>query len=129
GMGWGELGGPAGGMRVKLGAGELGKEGSGFDLPIALALLAASRQVPPEALGGHAAVGELALDGRLRPVGGVLAAAEGARQAGLSRLLCAAEAAAEAALAGVEPGPLHHPAGAGASLRGQRGPAPPGPLA
>ena len=70
-------------ITVNLAPAELRKEGSGFDLPIALAVLAASRQVPPEALSGHAAVGELALDGRLRPVGGVLAAAEGARQAGL----------------------------------------------
>src|SRR4051812_49994599 len=106
-------------ITVNLAPAELRKEGSGFDLPIALALLAASRQVPPEALGGHAAVGELALDGRLRPVGGVLAAAEGARQAGLSRLLCAADCAAEAALAGIEPGPLHHPAGAGCLPRGE----------
>ena len=98
-------------ITVNLAPAELRKEGSGFDLPIALAVLAASRQVPPEALGGHAAVGELALDGRLRPVGGVLAAAEGARQAGLSRLVCAAECGAEAALAG-------HRAGAGASPGG-----------
>jgi magnesium chelatase family protein len=92
-------------------------------------VLAASRQVPPEALGGHAAVGELALDGRLRPVGGVLAAAEGARQSGLSHLLCAAESAAEAALAGVEPVPLHHLAEAVAYLRGEWVPPPPDPIA
>src|SRR5919206_1801930 len=70
-------------LTVNLAPAELRKEGSGFDLPIALAVLAASRQVPPEALRGHAAVGGLALDGRLRPVGGVLAAAQGARQAGV----------------------------------------------
>jgi magnesium chelatase family protein len=105
-------------ITVNLAPAELRKEGSGFDLPIALAVLAASRQVPPEALGGHAAVGELALDGRLRPVGGVLAAAEGARDAGLSSLLCAAECAAEAALAGIEPVPVHHLAEAVAYLRG-----------
>ena len=80
-------------ITVNLAPAELRKEGSGFDLPIALAVLAASRQVPAEALRGHAAVGELALDGRVRPVGGVLAAAEGARRAGLARLLCAAESA------------------------------------
>jgi magnesium chelatase family protein len=112
-------------ITVNLAPAELRKEGSGFDLPIALALLAASRQVPPESLGGHAAVGELALDGRLRPVGGVLAAAEGARQAGLSRLLCAAESAAEAALAGIEPVPVHHLAEAVAYLRGEWQPPPP----
>jgi magnesium chelatase family protein len=106
-------------ITVNLAPAELRKEGSGFDLPIALAVLAASRQVPPEALGGHAAVGELALDGRLRSVGGVLAAAEGARRAGLSYLLCAAECAAEAALAGIEPVPLHHLAEAVAYLRGE----------
>jgi len=116
-------------ITVNLAPAELRKEGSGFDLPIALAVLAASRQVPPEALGGHAAVGELALDGRLRPVGGVLAAAEGARQSGLSRLLCAAECAAEAALAGIEPVPVHHLAEAVAYLRGEWQPPPPDELA
>jgi magnesium chelatase family protein len=54
-------------ITVNLAPAELRKEGSGFDLPIALAVLAASRQIPPESLAGHAAVGELALDGRLRP--------------------------------------------------------------
>src|SRR3954453_2450120 len=106
-------------ITVNLAPAELRKEGSGFDLPIALAVLAASRQVPPEALGGHAAVGELALDGRLRRVGGGLASAEGARQAGLSRLLCAAECGAEAALAGIQPVPVHHLAEAVAYLRGE----------
>jgi len=115
-------------ITVNLAPAELRKEGSGFDLPIALALLAASRQVPPESLGGHAAVGELALDGRLRPVGGVLAAAEGARQAGLSYLLCAAESAAEAALAGIAPVPVHHLAEAVAYLRGEWQPPPPDSL-
>jgi magnesium chelatase family protein len=111
-------------ITVNLAPAELRKEGSGFDLPIALAVLAASRQVPPEALGGHAAVGELALDGRLRPVGGVLAAAEGARRAGLERLLCAAECGAEAALAGIEPVPLNHLAQGVAYLRGEWQPPP-----
>src|SRR5918911_2685009 len=50
-------------ITVNLAPASLRKEGSGFDLPIALALLAASRQLPAEALAGHAAVGELALDG------------------------------------------------------------------
>ena len=112
-------------VTVNLAPAELRKEGSGFDLPIALALLAASRQVPPESLGGHAAVGELGLDGSLRPVGGVLAAAEGARESGLTRLLCAAECASEAALAGIEPVPVHHLAEAVAYLRGEWLPSPP----
>src|SRR5476651_2720476 len=60
-------------ITVNLAPADLRKEGSGFDLPIALAVLAASRQVPTEMLDRHAAIGELALDGRIRPVGGVLA--------------------------------------------------------
>src|SRR4051812_14985935 len=116
-------------ITVNLAPAELRKEGSGFDLPIALAVLAASRQVPPESLSGHAAVGELALDGTLRPVGGVLAAAEGARRGGLTKLLCAAECAAEAALAGIDPVPVHHLAEAVAYLRGECLPSPPDPPA
>jgi magnesium chelatase family protein len=109
---------------VNLAPAELRKEGSAFDFPIALAVLAASRQIPPECLLGHAAVGELALDGRLRPVTGVLAAAEAARRSGFERLLCAAESAPEAALAGVEPVPVHHLAEAVGYLRGELEPAP-----
>ena len=94
---------PRGRVTVNLAPAGLRKEGSGYDLPIALAVLAASRQVTEESLRGHAAVGELALDGRVRPVAGVLAAAEGAKEQGLSRLFCAAVSAPEAALAGIEP--------------------------
>jgi magnesium chelatase family protein len=111
-------------LTVNLAPAELRKEGSGFDLPIALAVLAASRQVTEESLRGHAAVGELALDGRVRPVAGVLAAAEGAREQGLSRLFCAAVSAPEAALAGIEPVPLHHLAEAASYLRGEWQPEP-----
>ncbi|HKD34338.1 MAG TPA: YifB family Mg chelatase-like AAA ATPase [Gaiellaceae bacterium] len=109
-------------ITVNLAPAELRKEGSGFDLPIALAVLAATRQIPPERLAGHAAVGELGLDGRLRPVGGVLAAAEGARRGGLGKLLCAAECGAEAELAGIEVVPVRHLAEAVAYLRGERDP-------
>jgi magnesium chelatase family protein len=111
-------------ITVNLAPAGLRKEGSGFDLPIALAVLAASHQVPPAALAEHAAIGELALDGRLRPVPGVLVAAEAARRAGLERLICPAESAAEAALGGVEPIPVRHLAEAGAYLRGRFRPLP-----
>lgn len=104
---------------VNLAPAELKKEGSGFDLPIALALLAASGQVPHERLGEHAACGELALDGRLRRVGGVLGVAEGARRAGLDRIICAHDACAEVALAGVEPVGVRHLGEAVAYLRGE----------
>lgn len=115
-----ELSFPTGRITVNLAPAELRKEGSGFDLPIALALLAASQQVPRSALEGTAAVGELALDGRLRRVGGVLAVAEGARRFGAERLLCPADSAREAALAGVAAIPIRHLAEAVAYLRGER---------
>ncbi len=114
-----ELSFPEGRITVNLAPAELRKEGSGFDLPIALALLAASRQVPRSALEHTAAVGELALDGRLRRVGGVLAVAEGARRLGVERLLCPGDSAREAALAGVDAIPIHHLAEAVAYLRGE----------
>jgi magnesium chelatase family protein len=106
-------------ITVNLAPAALRKEGSAFDLSIALAVLAATGQVPLDRLAEHAAVGELALDGRIRPVGGTLAVAEGARRSGLRRLLCAAGSAREAALAGVEPVPLRHLAEAVAYLRGE----------
>ena len=108
-------------ITVNLAPAALRKEGSGFDLAIALAVLAASHQVPADRLAEHAAVGELALDGRVRPVRGAFAVAEGARRAGLDRILCAAESACEAALAGVEAVPVRHLAEAVAYLRGELG--------
>ncbi len=117
-----ELDFPRGRVTVNLAPAGLRKEGSGYDLPIALALLAASRQIPQSELSRHAAVGELALDGRLRRVGGVLAVAEGARRLGIERLLCPPESAPEAALAGVRPIPVAHLAEAVAYLRGELDP-------
>ena len=111
-------------ITVNLAPAALRKEGSGFDLPIALAILAASGQLPHEELEQNAALGELGLDGRIRPVGGALAVAEGARRAGLTRILCAAESTPEASLAGVEPIPIRHLAEAVAYLRGARDPPP-----
>jgi magnesium chelatase family protein len=116
-------------LTVNLAPAGLRKEGSGYDLPIALAVLAASRQVPVETLAEHAAVGELALDGRLRPVPGILVAAEAARTAGLERLLCPRASAAEAALAGIEPIPLVHLVEAVEYLRGRGRPEPVAPAA
>jgi magnesium chelatase family protein len=106
-------------ITVNLAPAALRKEGSGFDLPISLAVLGATRQLPPERLAEHAAVGELALDGRIRPVAGTLAVAEGARRAGLRRLVCAVESAPEAALAGIEPLPFSHLHEVVAYFRGQ----------
>jgi magnesium chelatase family protein len=106
-------------ITVNLAPAALRKEGTGFDLSIALAVLAASHQLPAERLRDHSVVGELALDGRIRPVAGAIAFAEGARRQGLRRVLCAAESASEAGLAGVEAVPVVHLAQAVAYLRGE----------
>jgi magnesium chelatase family protein len=122
-----ELDWPGNRIIVNLAPADLRKEGPGFDLPIALAVVAASGQLPPGCLGGHAAIGELALDGRLRPVPGALVAAEGAKRNGAERLVCAAESGAEVALAGIEPVPVHHLAEAVSYFRDRRAPPPPLP--
>ncbi|QEY32985.1 ATP-binding protein [Synechococcus sp. RSCCF101] len=85
---------------VNLAPADLRKEGPSFDLPIALALLAASGQVPMEALQGLWCVGELGLDGSVRAVRGALAVAIAAREHGADRLLVPEANAAEAALVG-----------------------------
>jgi magnesium chelatase family protein len=76
----------------------LRKVGPGFDAALALAVLAASGQVPPHALHRYAVFGELSLGGELRDSPGALAVAEGARRAGLRRLIVPRERAREAAL-------------------------------
>jgi magnesium chelatase family protein len=107
-------------ITVNLAPADLRKEGPGFDLPIALAVLGASNQLPADRLAGHAAVGELGLDGLLRPVPGALAAAEGARRSGIERLVCAPESSAEVGLAGVRAVAVRHLAEAVEYFRGER---------
>ena len=65
---------------VNLAPADLPKEGSHYDLPIALALMAAMGVIPPDALDGWAAVGELSLDGRIAPVAGRPARRDGGRR-------------------------------------------------
>ncbi|WP_163578061.1 YifB family Mg chelatase-like AAA ATPase [Halomonas faecis] len=84
---------------LNLAPADLPKVGGRFDLPIALGILVASGQLPVEALAGIESVGELALDGRLRPISGVLPLALAARRAG-RKLIVPRENADEAALAG-----------------------------
>ena len=83
---------------VSLAPADLRKEGPAFDLPIALGLLMASGQLPPPRLEGIWSAAELGLDGRLRPVRGVLALASAARRHGARALIVARGNAAEAAL-------------------------------
>lgn len=83
-------------VTVNLAPADLRKAGTGFDLPIAAGILAATGAVPCAALEGILFVGELAFDGRLLPVRGVLPFAVAARQAGLGTILLPRASAAEA---------------------------------
>ena len=83
---------------VNLAPADLRKEGPAFDLPIALAVLAASGQLDPMALTDVWCAGELGLDGQLRPVRGALALALAARRAGAKALLLPAANLSEAQL-------------------------------
>jgi magnesium chelatase family protein len=87
---------------VNLAPGDVRKVGSGFDLAIALAALAALGRVPPEALAGWLLLGELSLAGDVRPVPGLLPQLLLARQLGFANALVpAANGAEAAAVAGV----------------------------
>ncbi len=84
---------------VNLAPADMLKEGSHFDLPVALAVLAAMDMLPAEELADYAALGELSLDGRLNPAAGVLPAAIAAQGRGWG-LICPAAQGAEAGWAG-----------------------------
>ena len=86
-------------ITVNLSPADLPKEGSHFDLPIALGLLAAMGAIDRETLAGYLAIGELSLDGRVAPSPGVLLAALHASSQGLG-LICPASQGSEAAWAG-----------------------------
>ncbi len=88
---------PARRILANLAPADIRKEGAAYDLPIALGLLLATGQLRPGVLDGDVVVGELALDGRVRPVPGVLAVALLARSLGARRILVPAANAAEAA--------------------------------
>ena len=85
-------------VTVNLAPAERRKEGASMDLAVALGILIATSQAPAERLGDTAVIGEVALDGALRPVRGTLALAESAWRAGARTLLCAGAGAPEAAL-------------------------------
>lgn len=94
-------------ITANLAPGALRKEGTHFDLPMALGVLAASGRVQSEPLAGWIVVGELALDGAVRPVRGTLAGAITCREAGRKGIVCPAANAGEAALVeGIEVVPV-----------------------
>ncbi len=85
-------------VRVNLAPATVRKEGSAYDLPIALGILLASRQLPPECMKESLVMGELSLDGSVRHIRGVLPMAAVARQEGFKRVFVPAEDAPEAAI-------------------------------
>lgn len=94
---------PARRITINLAPADVRKEGPAFDLPIAVGMLAATQQVGLAQLSQYALVGELALDGTLRPVRGCLSMAMACRDAGFKGLILPKENAQEAAVVeGVE---------------------------
>lgn len=83
---------------VNMAPADIKKEGSSYDLPIALGVLAATEQVPSESLESIMFMGELALDGNLRPIKGALPIAIQARKEGFKKFVLPKENAKEAAI-------------------------------
>lgn len=112
-------------ITVNLAPADLPKSGSGFDLPIAVALLAAFGHVPPEAARGSGFVGELGLDGSVRPVSGAIALAMSCRAEGRRRLFVPGGNAQEAvAVPGIVVAGVWSLKGLIAVLRGEARPSP-----
>jgi magnesium chelatase family protein len=89
---------PVGRTVINLAPADLKKDAGAFDLPIALGMLVATGQLLPEQLRDFALVGELALDGSVRPIKGALSMAMAARDLGIKKLLVPAANAREAAV-------------------------------
>ncbi len=109
-------------ITVNLAPADLKKEGSGLDLPIALGLLRASGLLPKASRDGYAFVGELSLDGRLKPIKGALPLAIAVKEEGLKGLVLPEANGQEAAVVeGIEVIPVAHLSQAVAFLRGEGG--------
>jgi magnesium chelatase family protein len=94
-------------ITINLAPADVRKEGSGFDLPIAIGILCETEQTRPELLKDFVFVGELSLDGKLRPVRGVLPIAMEVKRNGLKGLVVPEDNAKEAAMVeGIEVYPL-----------------------
>ncbi len=85
-------------ITVNLAPADLKKEGSSFDLPIAIGIITAEGLIEPEAINGYVFTGELSLDGRIKPVRGSLSMALKVRDLGLKGLIIPEENAPEAAV-------------------------------
>ncbi len=111
-------------ITVNLAPADVKKEGSAFDFPIALGLLAASKQLAPETFTDTFVLGELALDGTLRPVSGALPVALSLKGKGKRLLLPCANAPEAAVVEGVPVYPIQHLHQAIAFLKGEEEVAP-----
>ncbi|MBI4643771.1 MAG: YifB family Mg chelatase-like AAA ATPase [Deltaproteobacteria bacterium] len=89
-------------ITINLAPADVRKEGTGFDLPVAVGLLAAQGVVPPESLENYLIFGELSLDGRLKPTRGVLSMALATREARLALLLPRENAREAAVVQGID---------------------------
>ncbi|MBN2287850.1 MAG: ATP-dependent protease, partial [Candidatus Glassbacteria bacterium] len=87
-------------VTINLAPADRKKEGAAFDLPIAVGLLAASGQLDPGRLADYMVLGELSLDGSLKPLQGALPLAAGCRKLGIRGLLLPRQNAPEAAIIG-----------------------------
>ncbi len=85
-------------ITVNLAPADLKKEGSSFDLPIAIGIIAAEGIIGPDPIDGYLLTGELSLDGRIKPVKGALSMALRAREIGLRGVILPEENAPEAAV-------------------------------
>ena len=87
-------------ITVNLAPADIKKEGSGFDLPIAIGILSATGLIPHSALTGRLIIGELSLDGSIRPIKGALSMAIMAKELGLKGIYLPSENAMEAGVVG-----------------------------
>jgi magnesium chelatase family protein len=85
-------------ITVNLAPADLKKEGSSFDLPIAIGIIAAEGVLETDSIGGYLLTGELSLDGRIKPVKGALSMALRAKELGLKGVILPEENASEAAV-------------------------------
>ena len=83
-------------ITVSLAPAELKKQGSGFDLPIAMGILASNGEMPMQMLHNYLIVGELSLDSSVRPINGMLSIASESRKMGFTKLIVPADNATEA---------------------------------
>ena len=82
-------------ITVNMAPADIRKEGSGFDLPLALSILAAAKVISEHSLKGYMFAGELALDGSVRPVTGMLCKAIAAKELGIKKFMVPAQNARE----------------------------------